>query len=213
MLYDNVNDTFKWDWSGGGAGSLVEKSTEEVYEGDFACKLTTGWSIINLEFWVEAYRSFNLPALGMSQLDIVWRLKTSVDIDQIVFLWGFDFADWAVAAWVRYLPPGNRWQFRNPDGDWRGFPGASENLAQDCWHRLRLELDTRKKVFGVCSSNAQVWNLDGCVPYNTDWGSRVKGDLFVSMFGGRRLFVPWPKPHYVYFPTYGYLDSVAIRRV
>lgn len=212
-MFDDVNDLFKWVKLGGGEGSVVEKSAERVYEGDFACKLSTGWDFARDLFWVRGFRTFTIPARGLVQLDIVWHLKYSPYWEDIQFLLGFDFGDWAIAGWVHYRVAQERWEYADKVGNWRSFEGGSVGLEPGCWHRLRVTVDTKNKVFGKCWSNGQVWKVEGLEPYNTDWGVGVMGSLMVLVYGGNGTWLPWPVDDWIIDRCVAYVDTLAIRRV
>jgi len=161
LLFDDIEDLFKWIGSGTGTDWIVEKSTTEAFSGSASLHIKTKATSPAAGDNVSAVRKFALSIGKKLSLEFRFRYVSKTYVDSVVC--GFGFYDGANyhRGWFRYLPPEGKWQYMKSDGTYEDIPGGTQALHQDGWHRLRVILDFEKDEYVLFQSNDLLVDMTG----------------------------------------------------
>jgi len=141
ILFDDLEDLFKWRGAGTGTDWVVEKSTTIAYDGNASLHLQTKATTPTAGDAVTADRFTFVPYGRKISLECLFRFETLTNEDVVSFeLYWYDGTALHLAA-LQYLPPEMKWQYFASDGTWKDIPGGDQNLGQAKFHRVKMIVD------------------------------------------------------------------------
>lgn len=141
VLYDNMEDVFKWTITGNTGDFAGTKDTATMYNGGASMKLLTRVTDAAADDYVQALRtSFQRPGQRYA-IECIWRPESATLISWVTF--EFNILDGAYRHQGAIIcdVEGGRWYYRRSDGGEVELTDLTTGMAHQAWHRLRLEFD------------------------------------------------------------------------
>lgn len=157
VLYDNMEDLFKWVEEGIMGDSVFEKDITEAYNGN-AClhekSRTTGASVGDI---IEAKRIIYQRPGRRYRFECIWKVVDFACCDML----GFNVIsrDGATETQMHlwYDPSLETWRYSNPAGAIVDIPNSHQILSENRWHRVLVEWDeANAKYIKMISDSMEV---------------------------------------------------------
>lgn len=165
ILFDDMEDFFKWAKSGTGGDDVVEKDTTEAYNGDACLHAKTRITAAAEDDYVGARRSLYQRPAGVVGVELIW--KHGADAATKIFSVGVGIQDgtYAYVVWFQYLADTHKWQYWNSGQAWTDVPGGSQDLSPGSWHRLFFSFNTLSGKYVDFVSDAFVVDVSALLYY------------------------------------------------
>jgi len=161
ILFDDMEDLFKWIGYGTGTDYVVEKSTTVAFNGSASLHMRTRATTPAPGDYVAADRRIGVPYGKKVKFECRWRVDVVADLDNIRFVlrW-FDGAK-AHVALIRWQGPEEKWQYYGDDGAMHDIPGGVQSLLQGSFHRIAYTVDFTKNEYGIFQCDDLLVDLKG----------------------------------------------------
>jgi len=161
ILFDDIEDLLKWRGIGTGTDWTVAKSTTEAMNGAASLYVQTKATTPAIGDYAQGYRNIYLPGAKKMSLELFWLLTSDTLVSDIHFhLVYYDSTKRHTAA-LRYLPPEQKWMYRDSGAVFRDAPGGAQKLHTRTWHRVKIVIDYEKDEYVKLVSDALVIDLSG----------------------------------------------------
>lgn len=166
IVFDDMEDLIKWTKDGNTGDFDVTKDTGKAYNGDASLKIETRATSPADGDWCLAERFCYLQIGKRYSIEFLFMTLNTTNVQYVEFdgRWqdGATFHD----PYIRYDAQANKWQYRDSAQAWQDIPGGSQNLASNCWHRVKLVVDRDLKQYISFNCNALEVNLAGISYYS-----------------------------------------------
>jgi len=144
VLFDDIEDLFKWVEGGTGGDTVFEKIATVAYNGSACLHVKTRTTNAAANDNILATRStFQRPGRRY-RLDVLFRLEVLANCKMLTFRCRtYDGSNLHTVA-IRYDPQNTKWQYMNLAGAETDIVGGSQNLVAAGFHRLLVEWDESK---------------------------------------------------------------------
>lgn len=161
MLFDNLEDLFKWSAGGTGADYVVEKSTTVAYNGSACLHMKTRATGAAAGDVVNSFRDLFQRPGKRYRLEFLMRFE--VEAATRYLTWYGTIWDGATKheISVRHDVVNMLWQYLGSDGSYHNISGSSQRLNNIAWHRVCLSFDEYSKTYVSLISDGLVMSLDG----------------------------------------------------
>jgi hypothetical protein len=159
MLFDDIEDLFKWTGAGTGADFVVEKSATVAYNGSASLHVKTRATAPAANDVVNAYRDlFQRPGKRYS-VECLFRFEVEASTKYVT--WYFTVWDGATKheISVRYDVVNQIWQYMDSAGSYQDITGSDQRLNNVAWHRMSFEVDEVKKEYRKLVSDSGEFSL------------------------------------------------------
>lgn len=141
VMYDNLEDVFKWTITGNAGDFAGTKDTTTVYNGGASMKLLTRITGAQAADYVQGLRtSFQRPGKRYA-IECIWRPESATLISWVTFEFNILDGGFRHQGSIICDVEGARWYYRRSDGGEVELPDSPGTPAHQTWHRLRLEFD------------------------------------------------------------------------
>jgi len=165
LLFDDLEDLFKWEGWGTGADYVVEKNTVLAFSGNACLHIKTRATTPAAGDFVAARRFFAISIGKKLSVEFRFYFPNPDLIDRIGIGFGFFDGSYYHRGDVYYCPPEKIWRYMTPDGTLADIPGGSQNLREKAWHRAKLILDFEKDEYVSLQCNDLIVDMKGIKSY------------------------------------------------
>jgi len=161
LLFDDIEDLFKWAIAGTGVDYVGEKNTTVAYNGSASLRMQTKATTPAAGDYVQAVRWTFVSYGKKVSLECMWRVRTRADTDNLEFTFQYYTGTQLKTARVRWLGPEGIWQYQTSGGAWVDVPGGTQPLREGKFHRMKLIVDFEKNEYVSLQSDDTIWDLSG----------------------------------------------------
>jgi len=161
LLFDDLEDLFKFDSAGTGTDWVVEKNTTGAFDQNASLHLITKATTPTAGDFVSAWRRFPVPYGKKISLECLFRFETLTNEDYVQFNLEWYSEIGMIRALVRYDPILQKWVYEATDGTIKDVPNGSQKLHNVTFHRMRLLADFDKMEYISLQCNDLLMDMSG----------------------------------------------------
>jgi len=161
LLFDDLEDLFKFVGSGTGIDWVVEKNTTVAFNGSASLRMKTKATTPTAGDYVEAWRRAPTPYGKKLSLECLFRFETLTNEDYIQFTLSWSSEVGLIRARVRYDPIEKKWIYEAEDGTYKDVPNGAQRLYHKTFHRLRVLADFDKREYVSLQCNDLLIDMTG----------------------------------------------------
>jgi len=165
LLFDDLEDLFKFDSAGTGTDWVVEKSTTVAFDKNASLHMITKATSPAAGDYVIAWRRFPVPYGKKISLECLFRFETLTNEDKVIFMLEWYSETGFIRAMVRYDPIEQKWSYEASDGTFKDVPNGSQKLHNETFHRMRLIADFDKMEYIYLQCNDLLIDMSGIGMY------------------------------------------------
>jgi len=174
IMFDDIEDLFKWIEGGTGGDTVFEKSTTKAYNGSACLHMKTRTTEAVIGDTICATR-YGVQRPGKRyRLELMWTHVSSLLVGSLSFNVMLHDGVNNHHAKLSYDAENDKWRYYGTDGGYHDVPGGAQNLDEDSWHRLVMEFDQNKQEYIKMISDGLEIPLTGIKYYQLGGGSLVQ---------------------------------------
>lgn len=178
VLFDDMEDLFKWVAGGTAGDRVVEKSTTVAYNGAASLHIKSRTTDAAENDSIEAERYCYQRPGKRYRLELLWKFAAAATAKRMEFNIGINNGTNFFGATLWYLVAEKKWQMKVGTGD--GTAGqvdvtdGAQELAENQWHRLVMDFDESSQEFLAMVSDGLEADLSGNALYWATNAAAVK---------------------------------------
>lgn len=181
ILFDDMEDLFKWSESDGVGDFVFEKDSAVAFNGSASLHMITRTAGAAPADVVTAWRRFYQRPGKRYRVELLWNLAANARCNLVTFKVSIMDGSAEHRAAVFYDSQNLKWLYMDSGSVPRDVVDGAQNLCEGAWHRLMFEIDEVKGEYLRMVSDGLEIDLGGTAYYNPSNGAVIKGSVLFSI--------------------------------